>query len=426
MVALIDQQDYAYDSLLVVRNGHIVFEQYRNRYDQNTVHHLQSATKSFSSMLIGIAIQEGLIQNVDQKMVDLFPEHTIVNMDTRKGNITLEHLLTISEGMDWHELDYPYTDPRNSLGQMWVSSDAVQYILDQPMAREPGESWAYNSGTSILLGGILEGATGQDVLDFAREYLFDPIGIGNVRWDKTSGDHYHTDGGLYMTPRDMARFGYLMLQKGEWDGKEIVSPEWVARSTEAHYQANSGMDYGYQWWVMEGGAFGAWGHYEQKIYVVPQADMVVVFTGNIPDNVLPPTDGLLYRYILGACTDLPSDATNKMYADYGLTFEYPTGFSQIESQLPETGKLDASSGLLQFRLDSYPFELVQISWNEEEPGMDPAEYLEEQLGPIPQQAGVEYVFGKSWTLTRDQHEVIHQYFDFESGGIQLRGVIDVW
>jgi CubicO group peptidase (beta-lactamase class C family) len=102
-------------------------------------------------MLVGIAIQEGFIQNVDQKMVDLFPEHTIANMDIRKGNITLEHLLTMSEGMDWHELDYPYTDPRNSLGQMWISSDAVQHILDQPMAREPGESWAYNSGTSILL-----------------------------------------------------------------------------------------------------------------------------------------------------------------------------------------------------------------------------------------------------------------------------------
>ncbi|MEA3441844.1 MAG: serine hydrolase, partial [Chloroflexota bacterium] len=234
MVALIDQQDYAYDSLLVVRNGRIVFEQYFNRYDQNVAHHLQSATKSFSSMLIGIAIQEGFIQNVDQKMVELFPEHIIANMDTRKVNITLEHLLTMSEGMDWHELEYPYNDPRNTLGQMWVSSDAVQHVLDQPMAREPGESWAYNSGTSILLGGILEGATGQDVLDFAREYLFDPIGIGNVRWDKTTGDHYHTDGGLYMTPRDMARFGYLMLHNGDWDGKEIVSPEWVARSTEAH------------------------------------------------------------------------------------------------------------------------------------------------------------------------------------------------
>ena len=154
--------------------------------------------------------------------------------------------------------------------------------------------------------------------------------------------------------------------------------------------------------------------------------MVVVFTGNIPDDVLPPTDGLMYRYILGACKDLPSEATHKMYDDYGLTFEYPTGFSRLESQLPETGKLDTSSGLLQFRFDSYPYELVQISWNEAEPGMDPAEYLEEQLGSIPQQAGVEYVFGKSWTLTRDQHELIHQYFDFESGGIQLRGVIDVW
>lgn len=257
MMALIDEQGFAYDSVLVVRHGTIVFEAYRNGYDQDTKHHLQSTTKSFSSMLIGIALHEGFLSSVDQKLVDLLPNHTIANMDARKQRITLEHLLTMSDGMDWHELDYPYTDARNTLGQMWASTDAVQHILDRPMAREPGEAWAYNSGTSILLGGILEEATGRDVLGFAHEYLFDPLGIDDVQWDRAPGGHYHTDGGLYLTPRDMARFGYLMLHGGTWDGQEIVSPDWVARSTESHYQASAGQGYGYQWWTLDGGIFAA-------------------------------------------------------------------------------------------------------------------------------------------------------------------------
>jgi CubicO group peptidase (beta-lactamase class C family) len=191
MMEYIDEHNMAIDSIVVVRHGQIVFEQYRNGYHEKRKHHVQSVTKSFSSMLIGIAIQQGLIESVDQRMVDLFPDHTIANLDVRKQRITLENLLTMSDGMDWHELDYPYNHPENTLGQMWVSRDAVQHVLDRPMAREPGEAWAYNSGTSILLGGIIEQVSGREVLTFAREYLFDPIGIGDVLWTRTTGRHYH-------------------------------------------------------------------------------------------------------------------------------------------------------------------------------------------------------------------------------------------
>jgi len=426
MMDLIDEQGFAYDSVVVVRNGHIVFEQYRNGYSQNRRHHLQSATKSFSSMLIGIAIHEGFIGHVNEKLVDLLPEHPIANMDARKENVTLEHLLTMSDGLDWHELDYPYSDPRNTLGQMWVSDDAVQHVLDQPMVREPGEAWVYNSGTSILLGGILEQATDGDVLSFAREYLFDPIGIGEVYWEKTTGNHYHTDGGLWMTPRDMARFGYLMLNNGTWDGREIVSPEWIEQSSQAHYLTSSGNGYGYQWWTMEHGIYAARGHYEQNIYVIPQADMVVVFTGAVPDDVLHPTDGLTYSYILAACNDLPEDATRQEYDNYGITIEYPAGFSILESPQPGTTSLDNSSGILQLRLDSYPFELIQVMWSEAEPGLDPLVYFDQVIESMLQQSGVEYSPGTSWESTMDRHKVIHQYFDFADHGIQLRGVTGVW
>jgi CubicO group peptidase (beta-lactamase class C family) len=426
MMDLIDGQDFAYHSVLVVRHGHIVFEEYRNGYDRDRKHHLQSTTKSFSSMLIGIAIHEGFLEGVEQKMVDLFPDYTIANLDARKQRLTLAHLLTMSDGMDWHELDYPYSDARNSLGQMWVSRDAVQHVLDRPMAREPGESWAYNSGTSILLGGILEQATGQDVLAFAREYLFGPLGIKDVTWDKTTGNHYHTDGGLYLTPRDMARFGYLMLHGGTWDGQEIVSPEWVARSTQTHYQTSSGKGYGYQWWTLEQGIFAAQGHYEQKIYVVPEADMVVVFTGNIPDDVIPPTDGLLFRYILAACTDLPPETTRHTYVDHGFTFEYPGGYSVREMPLPGRETISSEAGLVQFQLLSYPFELVEAVWLQAEPDPDLEAHLAGFVESASQPAGVEFTVGESRAFAKGDHNALYQPFDFRQQDFRLRGATVVW
>jgi CubicO group peptidase (beta-lactamase class C family) len=426
MMDLIDEQDFAYDSVLVVRHGHIVFEEYRNGYIPNTRHHLQSTTKSFSSMLIGIAIHEGFLDGVEQKMVDLFPHHVIANLDARKGRITLEHLLTMSDGMDWHEIDYPYTDPRNTLGQMWTSHDAVQHVLDRPMVREPGEAWAYNSGTSILLGGILEKATGEDVLAFAREYLFDPLGIGEVSWDKARGDHYHTDGGLWMTPRDMARFGYLMLHGGTWDGREIVSADWVARSTETHYQAGSGQGYGYQWWTMERGIFVAHGHYEQNIYAVPEADMVVVLTGNIPDDVIPPTDGLLFRYILAACTDLPPEATHHTYVGYDFVFDYPNGCSVQEMPFPGRETISHEAGVVQFQIFSYPFELVEVIWLQAEPDPDLEAHLAGFTESAAQQAGVEFTAGESRAFAKDDHQALYQSFDFQQGDVRLRGATVAW
>jgi CubicO group peptidase (beta-lactamase class C family) len=426
MMEVIDQQGFAYDSVLVVRHGTLVFEEYRNDYDQDSEHHLQSATKSVSSMLIGIAIHEGFLEGVEERVVDLLPGYDIEDLDARKQRLTLEHLLTMSDGIDWHERDYPYSDPRNSLGQMWASRDALEHILDQPMAREPGEAWAYNSGTSMLLGGILQQATGQDVLDFARQYLFDPLGIDVERWDRTVSGHYHTDGGLYMTPRDMARFGYLMLLGGTWDGKEIVSPEWVYRSTAAHYQAIGGYGYGYQWWTQEWGIFAARGHYEQLIYVVPEADMVVVFTGQIPDEVIPPTDGLLFRYILAACTDLPPEAMRHTYADHGFTFEYPAGLTVQEAPLPGHDGVTAEAGDVQFSILSWPLEIIQVVWFQAGPDLDLETSLAGFLQIASQQPETELNLGEAATFAQGHHSAIQQPFEIEQSGLPMKGVVIAW
>jgi len=301
MMDEIEEAPHNIHSVIIVKDGYIVWEEYpENTYNPTRQHMLQSCTKSFTSTLIGIALHEGFIDNVSQRMVDFFPERTITNMDSRKENITLYHMLTMSEGMYWTEHDYPYTDDRNTLKQMWDTSDAIQHILDQPMVRNPGEEWHYNSGMSVLLGAVLEQVTGQSVESFAEEYLFDRIGIGSYRWDSMPRSGVlHTDGGLHLNSRDMARLGYLMLNNGTWNGTEIVSPQWVFDASHSDIEISSQVTYGYQWWIYpEFGFYAATGHYEQKIYVCPDEDLVVVFTANIADDDPHPTDGFMISYIL--------------------------------------------------------------------------------------------------------------------------------
>jgi CubicO group peptidase (beta-lactamase class C family) len=167
----IDNLDMAIHSVIVVRNGYIVMENYTDYYTQSILHTIQSCTKSVISALIGIAIDMGFIDNVSQRVIDFFPNMTIENMDSRKESITIEDCLTMTMGIDWHETDIPYSDPLNDLFAMYRSSNMWKYVLDRPMEQDPGVEWAYNSGGVELLGGILETATGYRVTDFAREFL---------------------------------------------------------------------------------------------------------------------------------------------------------------------------------------------------------------------------------------------------------------
>jgi hypothetical protein len=360
-------------------------------------------------------------------MVEFFPDYVIENMDTRKESITLENLLTMSDGMDWHEIDYPYDDPRNTLGQMWVSHDAVQHILDRPMAREPGESWAYNSGTSILLGGILEEVTERDIADFAREFLFGPIGIDKVWWSKTTGGHYHTDGGLWMTPRDMARFGYLMLNRGTWDGDEIVSSEWVSQSATAQFETPWGYGYGYQWWTLpDVDAYAATGHYEQRIFVVPRADLVVVFTANIADEDPHPADGFLRRFIVPACTDVVDADPVETYAKYGFSFDHPIGVQVVEAPIPGRATISDDSGIVQFNSQFLSLELVTIIWDQADEDAALKDVLREFTGRISEATGLEYDWGGLVEEVKGEHEVLLQFFRTTVDSMPFSGVMSIW
>jgi CubicO group peptidase (beta-lactamase class C family) len=304
----INQMEYAINSVVVIRNGYLVYEYYRAGYSANYVHMIQSCTKTITSTLVGIAIDQGLIESVNSTMMEFFDDWTIENVDDRKRNITIEHLLTWTDGMEFHEIDYPYDDPMNDLGQMWVSDDAVQYCLDRPMWNEPGAGWWMNSGTLIILGAIIEIQSGMSVYDYAQEYLFGPIGINNFYWSQigggSAGGWFHTDGGLYLNAHDFARFGYLMLNNGTWDGEQIVSADWVREATIPRISTGWGGSYtkmGYQWWYWPSqDIYSAHGHYEQALYVSQEHDLVVVFNGDVPDGEFYPADSLIRDRIIPA------------------------------------------------------------------------------------------------------------------------------
>ena len=282
------EDDYWFDSLIVVKNGYIVYEDYPSGdFNENKSHVIHSATKSVSSILIGTAIQQGFIDGVDSKILDYFPDKTFENMSPEKENITLKHILTMTPGLEWDEWSFPYdiNEPRNDLMASLVSGDGVQYLLNKPIIANPGEEWIYNTGCSNLLTHLIQRTSNISGITYAKEYLFNPLGISSFVWKALNGAPL---GGheLFMKPRDMAKLGYLYLMNGTWDGQEIVTEDWIEESTSTHVDLNEKYSwwlrdgYGYQWWTMK---YEDWyyanGQDGQMICVLDDYDMVVVCTG---------------------------------------------------------------------------------------------------------------------------------------------------
>ena len=275
MLDTIQQKKLRLDSLLIVRHGYLVLEQYYGSYQQDTRHELYSCTKSFISTLVGIALDQGLLSGTDQPVLEFFYGRTFANPDPRKNAMTLEDLLTMRSGLDWLEDDSTYQ-------AMYLSPDWVKYVLDLPMAQAPGSNFLYCSGCSHVLSAILQKAAGMGTLDFARRNLFEPLGITNLRWDTDRAGIPIGGWGLQITPRDMAKLGYLYLRGGQWDGRQIVSPAWVERATQSQTSTGGNLGYGYQWWIYPSlGGYTALGRYGQTIFVIPGSDLVIVTTATL-------------------------------------------------------------------------------------------------------------------------------------------------
>ena len=306
MMDQIQLQAIRIDSISIVRNGYMVFDEYpRTFYDADREHIIHSCTKSFTSALVGIALSEGYIDSVDSKLVDLLPNRTIANLDERKQAITLEHLLTMTSGLEWDEWTEPYDSPLNDHYQMWFASDSVQYILDKPMAYDPGEAWVYSSGGTNLLGAIVSEATGISLFDYAVDKLFTPLGISpsDVFWPSDNHGRYWASGGVEMLPRDMAKFGYLYLNNGTWDGEQIIPTAWVEQSADTLVDFNDYSGYSYQWWTYPTdivNVYAAVGYRGQYIFVIPELDMVVVFTSSVSPSSGVIQPAILFDYIIPA------------------------------------------------------------------------------------------------------------------------------
>ncbi len=259
-------------------------------YRGTALHTLQSVTKSITSICIGIAIDEGRIPGgVATPAMSFFESYAPDMSDPRRRAMTIEDLLTMQSGIDWNEM-ISYDDESNSCLQLESSDTWIQYVIDQPMREEPGTRFDYNSGASVLLGKIVREATGQRIDDYAREKLFEPLGISEFKWKTTPDGEIDTEGGLYLSAHDLARIATLFLNLGEWNGERIVSEDWVRASVALHVpdirpdEPRDNRAYGYQWWIPEH-ANGIAIQYEGSGYggqfpiVVPERDLVIVFTG---------------------------------------------------------------------------------------------------------------------------------------------------
>ncbi|UJH67444.1 serine hydrolase domain-containing protein [Allomuricauda sp. SCSIO 65647] len=299
-------------SLLLIKNNKLVFEEYfeGHKYqwdapdylgesivwDGTMLHDTKSVTKSITALCIGIAIEKGFIKSVHQSIFDFLPKHQHLKTE-KKEKITIEHLLTMTSGLAWNEWEAPYSSKDNPMIGIWFSEkNPITYILEAPMLSTPGTKFSYFGGSHVLLGEILKNATSMSIEVFAKQYLFKPLGIENANWSiKYKNDIYEAAGSLELTPRAMAKIGLTFLNDGSWGKKQVVSDDWIKKSS-AQFRNNTGIEipgedlgksgYSYSWWVDSFSVNGksinlhhalGWGG--QKIVVIPEYDMVFVSTG---------------------------------------------------------------------------------------------------------------------------------------------------
>jgi CubicO group peptidase (beta-lactamase class C family) len=271
------QRNLAVHSLLVVRNGYLIAEAYFYPYAGKHPHDIASVTKSLTTTLTGIAIAQQKIKSPQEPLLSFFAGRTIANQDERKARITLAHLMTMSSG-----LDCKAQRGEPTLWEMLESNKDVQHMLDLQMVAEPGANFVYCSGGMHLLSAIISQATGMKTEAFARQTLLSPLGIREIIWPADPQGINHGFGNLHLLPRDMAKLGLLYLNRGNWDGRQIVPAEWVAAATRPQKNSSNTRDYGFGWWIPKSDpmiAYEASGRGGQSISVLPDKNTVIVFNG---------------------------------------------------------------------------------------------------------------------------------------------------
>jgi CubicO group peptidase (beta-lactamase class C family) len=291
-------------AVLVARGGTLVFERYFKgsdeingrrvenvTFDAETPHNIKSVTKSVTSLALGIAIDRGLIRGVDEPIFSFFPELSDLR-SPEKDRLRLAHALTMTMGLKWVEA-VPDNEGNNDEERMHRASDPCRYVLGLPATAQPGQEYFYNTGALTLVSAIVRKATGRSLDEFARETLFEPLGITGVEWVRVKGDS-DAGGGLRLRPRDMAKIGQLVLSGGRWNDRQIVSKAWIETSTAPKIEAAGSLFYGYLWYLGRSLSNGREVHWDgalgrggQSIRIVPELDLVVAVTAGYYQDYSP-------------------------------------------------------------------------------------------------------------------------------------------
>lgn len=297
---LLEGRDGLY-SLLVVRNGKIVFEEYFNGAGVDKSSNIFSISKSFMSALTGIAIQEGYLEGPQQPISEVLPAYFEDGKNQDKTGITLKHMLTMTQGLPWSD-DW-------LTGQIRDARDWVEFILARVPKDEPGDAFIYSTGMTHVMSAAITESSGMTTCAFAQEHLFEPLDISIDYWLKDPKGVYSGGWHMFFTPRELAKFGQLYLQNGEWEGKQIIPADWVHESLESHVYTGSIWDYGYWWWITEVSGYkmaSARGAGNQMVHLIPELDLMVVTTTNFHDGVTGKAlDSYYYigRYVIPAILD---------------------------------------------------------------------------------------------------------------------------
>ncbi len=284
--------------LLIARRGKLALEHYFDGADQNwgkplasphhdasLLHDMRSVTKSIIGLLYGIALSEERVPKTVAKVAASFPDHAHLMDERLRRHLTIGHVLSMRMGIAWDE-DLPYSDPLNGEMQMEASNDRIGFILSQPMVEAPGHTWRYAGGATALLGEIITRGTGMAIDDYARQKLFAPLGIDDFAWVNGSDGRPSVSSGLRLKPRDMLLIGQMVLERGSYAGRRVVPPGWLSTAFKPRGYVESGLRYGYHWWIGQLAAtakpwMAAYGNGGQRLIVIPSLDMAVaILAGN--------------------------------------------------------------------------------------------------------------------------------------------------
>jgi CubicO group peptidase (beta-lactamase class C family) len=295
-------------SVLIFHRGEAFGERHYNGTDETIgrafgviestpgrLHDLRSITKSITSLLYGIALSEEIVPGLDDKLVAQFPQYPDLANDPLRQKILIRHVLSMTLGTQWNE-NVPYTSPRNSEIAMEMAADRYRFVLDRDMVEEPGAKWNYNGGATAVIAHLIAKGAGKSIDEYAKEKLFDPMGIEDFSWARGGDNEPMAASGLRLSIHDLAKFGMLILDGGKWQGQQLVPARWLDVSTTAHVDLPFGLRYGYFWWLAAKSSTTQWaagfGNGGQRLHIDRANELlIVIFAGNYnqPDQTVLPT-----------------------------------------------------------------------------------------------------------------------------------------